>query len=149
LFWRTSLSVCDTVSAQASHQRRRFRRRKHDQAGIEGESVRPAGAHLKHQVEESHVYGVPRIFEGPQENTMTTIQIQLPDDLAQDAQAAGLLTPEAIERLLRERLRRQAGDALQAMWNRMPAEELTPEIEEMINEEVQAVRAERRQRTAN
>lgn len=80
---------------------------------------------------------------------MTTIQIQLPDDLAQDAQAAGLLTPEAIERLLRERLRRQAGDALQAMWNRMPAEELTPEIEEMINEEVQAVRAERRQRSAN
>lgn len=80
---------------------------------------------------------------------MTTIQIQLPDDLAQDAQAAGLLTPDAIERLLRERLRRQAGDALQAMWNSMPAEELTPKIEEMINEEVQAVRAERRQRTAN
>lgn len=80
---------------------------------------------------------------------MTTIQIQLPDDLAQDAQAAGLLTPDAIERLLRERLRHQAGDALRAMWNRMPAEELTPEIEEMINEEVQAVRAERRQRSAN
>ncbi len=80
---------------------------------------------------------------------MTTIQIQLPDDLAQDAQAAGLLTPDAIERLLRERLRRQAGDALQAMWNRMPVEELTPEIEKMIDEEVQAVRAERRQRTAS
>ncbi len=80
---------------------------------------------------------------------MTTIQIQLPDDLAQDAQAAGLLTPDAIERLLRERLRRQSGDALRVMWNRMPREELTPEIEEMINEEVQTVRAERRQRAAN
>ncbi|MEO8012047.1 MAG: hypothetical protein ABI650_10420 [Dokdonella sp.] len=80
---------------------------------------------------------------------MTTIQIQLPDDLAQDAQAAGLLTPDAIERLLRERLRRQAGDALRTMWNRMPSEELTPEIEEMVNEEVQAVRAERRKRAAN
>ena len=80
---------------------------------------------------------------------MTTIQIQLPDDLVQDAQAAGLLTPDAIERLLRERLRRQAGDALRVMWNRMPREELTPEIEEVINEEVQAVRAERRQRAAN
>jgi hypothetical protein len=80
---------------------------------------------------------------------MTTIQIQLPDDLAQDAQAAGLLTPDAIERLLRERLRRQAGDALLSMWNRMPHEELTPEIEEIINEEVQAGRAERRQRAAN
>lgn len=80
---------------------------------------------------------------------MTTIQIQLPDDLAQDAQAAGLLTPDAIERLLRERLRRQAGDALQAMWERMPREELTPQIEQMIDEEVQAVRAERRKRAAN
>ena len=80
---------------------------------------------------------------------MTTIQIQLPDDLAQDAQAAGLLTPDAIERLLRERLRGQAGDALRTMWNRMPSEELTPEIEEMINEEVQAVRDERRKRAAS
>lgn len=80
---------------------------------------------------------------------MTTIQIQLPDDLAQDAQAAGLLTPDAIERLLRERLRRQAGDALRTMWKRMPGEELTPEIEEMVNEEVQAVRANRRKRAAN
>ena len=68
---------------------------------------------------------------------MTTIKIQLPDDLAQDAQAAGLLTPDAIERLLRERLRRQAGDAL------------TPEIEESINEEVRVVRAEHRQWPAN
>ncbi len=30
--------------------------------------------------------------------------------------------------MLRERLRLQAGDALRAMWNRMPHEELTPEI---------------------
>lgn len=80
---------------------------------------------------------------------MTTIQIQLPDDLVQDAQAAGLLTPDAIERLLRERLRSQAGDALRAMWNRMPVEELTPDIEKMIADEVQAVRAERGQRAAN
>lgn len=80
---------------------------------------------------------------------MTTIQIELPDDLAQDAQAAGLLNPEAIERLLRERLRKQAGDALRAMWNRMPREELTPADEQMIEEEIQAVRAERRQRSAS
>lgn len=80
---------------------------------------------------------------------MTTVQITLPDDLVQDAQAAGLLNPDVMERLLRERLRVQSGDALRAMWNRMPTEELTPDIEEMINEEIQAVRAERRQRTAN
>jgi len=80
---------------------------------------------------------------------MTTVQIQLPDELAQDAQAAGLLTPEAIERLLREQLQKQAGEALREMWARMPGEELTPEIEQMIDEEVQAVRAERRKQAAS
>jgi len=80
---------------------------------------------------------------------MTTVQIQLPDELAQDAQAAGLLAPEAIERLLREQLRKQAGEALRAMWTRMPSEELTPEIEQMIDEEVQAVRAQRRKQAAS
>ncbi|MBK8115761.1 MAG: hypothetical protein IPK44_15335 [Candidatus Accumulibacter sp.] len=79
---------------------------------------------------------------------MTSIEIQLPDKLVQDAQAAGLLTPEAIERLLLEQLRKQAGEALREMWARMPREELTPEIAQMINEEVQAVRHERRKPTA-
>ena len=79
---------------------------------------------------------------------MTSIEIQLHDKLAEDAQAAGLLTPEAIERLLREQLRKQAGEALRDMWARVPREELTPEIAQMINEEVQAVRHERRKPTA-
>lgn len=34
------------------------------------------------------------------------------------------------------------------MWARVPREELTPEIAQMINEEVQAVRHERRKPTA-
>jgi hypothetical protein len=80
---------------------------------------------------------------------MTTIQIQLPDELAQNAQAAGLLTPAAIEAMLREQLRKQAGEALRATWQRLPQDELTPEIEQMIVEEVRAVRAERRKRNAS
>jgi hypothetical protein len=80
---------------------------------------------------------------------MTTIQINLPDELVQDANAAGLLTPEAMATMLRDQLRRQAGETLRAMWERMPREELTPEIEQMINDEVQAVRAERRKRSAS
>jgi hypothetical protein len=81
---------------------------------------------------------------------MTTVQINLPDELARDAQAAGLLTPEALEQMLREQLRkRSAGAQLRAMWNRMPAEELTPEIEQEIVAEVRAVRAERRRRGAS
>lgn len=75
---------------------------------------------------------------------MTTIEIKLSDELAARAQAAGLLNNEAIESLLNEQLRRQAGEALRAMWAQAPLEELTPEIEEMINEQVREVRAERR-----
>jgi hypothetical protein len=80
---------------------------------------------------------------------MTTIQVELPDLLAQHAQAAGLLAPQALETLLREQLKRQAVDSLRAMWAREPLEELTPEIEQMIEEQVQAVRAERRGQAAH
>jgi hypothetical protein len=73
----------------------------------------------------------------------------LPDELAQKAANAGLLSPQAMEAMLRERLRRRAGEALQAMWQRMPAEELTPEIEQEIVEEVRKVRAEQRMRGAS
>jgi hypothetical protein len=80
---------------------------------------------------------------------MTTVQIELPDELAQDAQAAGLLAPEAMAEMLRDQLKKQAGEDLRAMWARMPKEELTPEIEQMIVEEVRAVRAERRTRKSS
>lgn len=43
---------------------------------------------------------------------MTTIQLSLPDDLAEKAMRAGLLSAEAIQDLLREQLRRQAGETL-------------------------------------
>lgn len=75
---------------------------------------------------------------------MTTLQITLPDELAQKAASAGLLSPEAIEAMLREQLRRRAGEALQAMWRRTPQEQLTPEIEQEIVERVRKLRAERR-----
>ena len=79
---------------------------------------------------------------------MTTIQIELSDELAQHAEAAGLLTPEAMERILREQLRQQAGSSLHDRWGRMsPDEKLSPAIEEMINEAVQAARADQRRLT--
>ena len=80
---------------------------------------------------------------------MTTIQITLPDTLAQDAQAAGLFSPERMEAILREQLRQRAGESLQAMWNRLPEEELTPEIEQEIVDEVRAARVEMRRRAAS
>ena len=77
---------------------------------------------------------------------MTTVQITLPDELAQRAASAGLLSAEAIEAMLREQLRRHAGQALEALWKQGDQDELTPEIEQEIVEEVRRVRAERRSR---
>ncbi|MGQ0710409.1 MAG: hypothetical protein ACT4NV_11735 [Rhodoferax sp.] len=80
---------------------------------------------------------------------MTTVQVELPDVLAQSAQAAGLLTPQALEAMLREQLKRQAGDALRALWASAPPEELTPDMERLIDEQVQAVRAQAAKRAAH
>ena len=77
---------------------------------------------------------------------MTTIQLTLPDDLAKKATEAGLLSAEAIQEMLREQLRRRAGESLQAIRRRMQNEELTPEIEQEIVKAVQAYRAESRSR---
>ena len=43
---------------------------------------------------------------------MTTLTIDLPDNLAEEAQNAGLLAPDAIETMLRETLRRRAVNGL-------------------------------------
>ena len=80
---------------------------------------------------------------------MTTVQIKLPDELAQKAASAGLLSSDAMEATLREQLRRRAGEALQSMWQRGPQEELTPEIEQEIVKDVRKARAERRKRGAS
>jgi len=77
---------------------------------------------------------------------MTTIQLSLPDDLAEKAMKAGLLSAEAIQDLLREQLRRQAGETLRETWSRLPKEELTPEVEQEVVEAVRAYRAEQRAR---
>lgn len=79
---------------------------------------------------------------------MTTVQIDLPDELAQKAASAGLLSAEAMEAMLREQLRRSAGTALQAMWQRGPQEELSPEVEQAIVDEVRQVRSQAQSRRA-
>lgn len=75
---------------------------------------------------------------------MTTIQISLPDDLAQTARDAGLLDPEAIQGMLRQQLRSRALLDLQQVWRTMPPADLTPEIEQQIVDEVKLCRAEAR-----
>ena len=81
---------------------------------------------------------------------MTRIQIELPDATAQAASEAGLLTPQALERLLNEALRRkQAADSLLSIADRVAAAGIPPMSMEEINAEVKAVRAARRQRASD
>jgi parvulin-like peptidyl-prolyl isomerase len=77
---------------------------------------------------------------------MTTIQIELPDATAQAARDAGLLTSQALERLINDAIeRQQAADSLLSLADRMAAAGIAPMSMEEINAEVKAYRAERRQ----
>ena len=78
---------------------------------------------------------------------MTKIRIELPDATAQAARDAELLTSEALERMLKDALRRkQAADSLLSIADRVAAAGIPPMSMEEINAEVKAARAERRQR---
>lgn len=79
---------------------------------------------------------------------MTTVQLtlNLPDSLANAAGDAGLLTPDAIERLLREAVRRKAVDELFEKMDELADANFPPMTMEEIQAEVNAVRAERRNR---
>lgn len=78
---------------------------------------------------------------------MTTIQIELPEATAQAARDAGLLTPQALDRLLTDALKRQqAADSLLSIAGRVAAAGIAPMSMDEINAEVKAARAERRQR---
>jgi hypothetical protein len=74
---------------------------------------------------------------------MTNITVSLPDDLAQQAQAAGLLRPAAIETLLREAMKRRNIGELFASIDKLNA--LEPALTEAeIDAEMAAARAKRR-----
>jgi hypothetical protein len=78
---------------------------------------------------------------------MTSIQIELPEATAQAARAAGLLTPQALDRLLTDEIKRQeAADSLLSIAERVSAAGIEPMSMEEINAEVKAARTERRQR---
>jgi Arc/MetJ family transcription regulator len=81
---------------------------------------------------------------------MTTVQINLPDQLAQEAQLAGLLTSDTIERILREQLKAQHQDELFDAMKRMAAVNTpTAMSPEEVAEEIRVMRAERRVKNAN
>lgn len=77
---------------------------------------------------------------------MTTLELKLnlPDELAREAQRAGLLTGQAVGRLIEEAVRREAGKKLLDAMQRLRAANVPPLTQEEIAAEVKAVRAARR-----
>lgn len=81
---------------------------------------------------------------------MTTVQITLPDQLAQEAQSAGLLSPARLERWLRDQLKAQRVDELFVAMDRMAAvDEPAVMSPEEVAREIAAMRAERRAKDAS
>ena len=74
---------------------------------------------------------------------MTTLEINLPDSLVQEAKAAGLLAPEAIEQMVREAIRRRAMEELKQAMVRMAAVDGPVMTPQEIQEEIRAARAQR------
>jgi len=72
------------------------------------------------------------------------LKVTLPDNLAREAEAGGLLTPQAIESLLRDEIRRRRVAKLFDAADRLASIDLPPMTESEIQAEIQAVRAERR-----
>jgi hypothetical protein len=81
---------------------------------------------------------------------MTTVQINLPDQLAQEAQRAGLLSPARLEKWLRDQLRDQRVDELFLAMGRMAdLKEPTAMSPEDVAQEIATMRAERRAKNAS
>ena len=80
--------------------------------------------------------------------TELELKLSLPDQIAEQAKAAGLLTSEAIERLVRQAIRKAAADRLieYGMRLREPGGREITEAE--LESELKAVRAELREARA-
>lgn len=78
---------------------------------------------------------------------MTTIEIRISDATAKAAREAGLLAPEALERLLTDALaRRDAADSLLTIADHVAGARIAPVPMDEIVAEVRAARQERRHR---
>jgi hypothetical protein len=77
------------------------------------------------------------------------ITLTLPNDVAREATARGLLTPEALNRLIGAELeRRRKLDRLSKSLEQLAALDLPPLSDDELNAEIRAARAERRARRA-
>jgi hypothetical protein len=78
---------------------------------------------------------------------MTTVEIRLPDQLAEEAKQAGLLSPESLEKMLREQLQARRIDQLFSAMDRMSAcDEPAVMSPETVAEEMASMRTQRHAR---
>ena len=78
---------------------------------------------------------------------MTRVTMSLPDDLAQQAQAAGLLSESAVARLLRRALREHsASERLGQIFEKLDAQGELPMSADEVAAEIAAARREHAQR---
>lgn len=75
---------------------------------------------------------------------MTTVQIELPEELARKAKEAGLLTPEALEQLIAEALRERRIERLFEIRKELQAAGIAPMSAEEIEAEICAAREDAR-----
>jgi post-segregation antitoxin (ccd killing protein) len=80
--------------------------------------------------------------------TELELKLSLPDELADQARAAGLLTSEAIERLMREAIRKAAARRFLEIGQRLRAAGEPGITEAELEAELKAVRAELREARA-
>lgn len=78
--------------------------------------------------------------------TLLQLKVEVPDQLAREAQAAGLLTAQSISKLLRDAVRRRAGARLMAAAARASRAGSRPLSMRAIQKEVDAARAARKAR---
>ncbi len=76
--------------------------------------------------------------------TQVELKLTLPDALVREAEAAGLLSPESIERLLRQEVRRRRVDQLFDAADQLAALDLPVLTEAEVEAEIQAARDQRR-----
>jgi hypothetical protein len=80
--------------------------------------------------------------------TRLQVQLDLPEKLAREAQAAGLLTPKALRGLLKEAMQRRAAQELLAGARRATEAGSKPLSMRQIQAEVDTVRRERNGKTS-
>ena len=75
---------------------------------------------------------------------MTLFKLTLPDKLAREAESAGLLKPHAIQRLLREEIRRRRINKMFDTADRLAGLDAPPLSTAEVETEIQAARAKKR-----